>query len=243
MAADERPHPSEVLVIGLPVGLDQRRWTREQVVRCQQIRQLELFRNQQLLPAIEALPRLERLHLWGISLRDPGPLLRCRALRKLTVTLGTTSDFSFVQHLPALEELWIIRVRGLQTIAGLRGPRSLRVLWLENLPRIAGLPDLSYFPRLERLELIELPKVRSLKPVLSAKSLRQLKIGLKQADEPMLSPLAAHGSLRAVAVGTGSARRNAALDAVLGLSADYDPDYALLPDPIDLSPDFERVVG
>jgi hypothetical protein len=134
-----------------------RDWTTDQLLKRSETRRLELFSRPDLLPVVEHLPRLESLHLHGITLRDPGPVLRARGLRRLVVTLGSTPDFGFVRDMPALEELWIVWVRRLDDLDSLTGPPSLRVLWLENLPRIERLPDLAAFPRLERLELINLP--------------------------------------------------------------------------------------
>ena len=75
-----------------------------------ELRSLFLVGHKKDLPVISSLTNLTSLGLSGITLPDLSLLLPLRALRALQIVLGGTVNLSLLPRLPALEELWLMRI-------------------------------------------------------------------------------------------------------------------------------------
>jgi hypothetical protein len=94
----------------------------------------------------------------------------------------------------------------------------LRHLFLQALPNVTALPDLSRARSLRRIHLEEMKGARDLRPIASAPALEELVLGdLAQLRPEDLRPLVGHPHLRAVTAHLGGARKNAEAQALLGL--------------------------
>ena len=109
-------------------------------------------------------------------------------------------------------------IRGLQDISPVGEVSSLQYLFLQNLPRVDRLPDMSRMSCLRRIDIESLKSLTDLSPLLTAPSLEELfLVNAGHLRPEQLECLVDHPTLRAVAVGLGSKRKNDAVEKMLPL--------------------------
>jgi hypothetical protein len=178
------------------------------------LRELSLTRLAGDIDAIGDLASLEVLKLRSITLPDLAILRRLKSLRRFELRLGGTSDLRGIEAAP-LEYLEIWRVLGLADVEPVAALDQLNVLFLQALPRVTSLPDLSA-TRLTGATLDTMKGLVDMRGLAAAPRLDNLALfAMNHIRWEHLEPFAGHPSLRNVAIGTGSVRRNAELEARL----------------------------
>jgi hypothetical protein len=178
------------------------------------LRELSLERLAADIDAVGDLTSLEVLKLRSITLPDLAILRRLKRLRRFELRLGGTSDLSGIEAAP-LEYLEIWRVLGLADLEPVAALGQLDFLFLQALPRVTELPDLSATP-LTGATLDTMKGLVDLRGLAAAPRLNNLALfAMNHIRWEHLEPFAGHPSLRDFVIGTGSARRNAELEARL----------------------------
>jgi hypothetical protein len=158
--------------------------------------------------AISAFTELERLLLRSITLPDLAALLPMTNLRRLDLKLGGTNDLGLLPRVGRIEELEIWRVRGLDDLAAIGEMLALRTLWLEALPQVRALPDLSALTELRTVTLHTMKGLRDLSSLATAPALEDLAlIAMPQVEPEALRPLAGHPTLRRAHWNIGSLKK------------------------------------
>lgn len=188
------------------------------IARFGELRELALRAHKRNIEVISQLAHLERIMLRSITLPDLSLLLPARGLRSLDLKLGGTKNLGLLGEFPSLRYLELWRILGLDDLGPVSECTSLQHLFLQDLPRVARLPDLSLLTSLRRITLWHLKALSDLKPLMQAPALTELVlIDMPRIGVDEISPLASHPTLARAHVGLGSASRNAAAAQVLGL--------------------------
>ena len=135
------------------------------------------------IAVIGKLVGLASLGLSGITLADLSPLLPLKRLRKLSLLLGGTRDLRLLSRLPALEELFVMRITKLADLGVLGELATLRKLRLDWMRNVTALPSLAGLARLDDVTLDTMKGLASLEAVAAAPALRRLSV----ANMPLLS--------------------------------------------------------
>ncbi len=214
------PEDLETLIIGQTrVRLDL-----APLARFGALRRLYLEGQTKHLEVISGLPSLDDLTLRSITLPDLSLLLPLTGLRSLDLKLGGTRDLGLLPRIGELRYLELWMVRGLDDVSAIGGVESLRSLFLQALPRVTALPDLSRLTSLRRVHLETMKGLRDLRPLATAPALEEvLLLDMRHLQPDDLRPLVGLPRLRAVTAGLGSLRRNAAASALVGLPQVRDP--------------------
>lgn len=150
---------------------------------------------------LDALAQLERLELHGTR-AALDPVLALRTLQTLVLENTETLDLNALASAPVLQTL--VLAHGAYDVQNVCMLTQLHELELRAL-EIASLPDFSALRHLRRLHLDALKMVRDLTPVLSAHSLRELRItGMPQLNLPDFHPLQACAGLQDLDLDIGS---------------------------------------
>jgi hypothetical protein len=146
---------------------------------------------------IAAFTELESLLLRSVTIPDLAPLLRMRRLRRLDIKLGGTRDLRLLPDVGAVDELEIWRVSGLDDLTSIGETVTLRKLFLQALPQVRSLPDLSRLTALREITLHGMRGITNLGPLASAPALETLSlVEMTQLEPDDLRPLVGHPTLR-----------------------------------------------
>jgi hypothetical protein len=166
--------------------------------------ELFLVGHKKDIGVIGRLAGLASLGLSGITLPDLSLLLPLARLRKLSILLGGTRDLRLLPRLPALDELFLMRVTKLADLgmlADLAGLTKLRLDWLRN---VTSLPSLHRLQRLEDVTLDTMKGLATLDQVAEAPALRRLSIaGMPLLTAASFRCLIGHPSLAELWAHTG----------------------------------------
>ncbi len=124
---------------------------------------------------LEWLASVERLILWNVSV-PPGFLARLEKLWWLDVRGGSASDLQIARGASRLQYLEVNQVRGMRDLSVISEMLNLRYLSLYGLPHVTELPSLSPLSQLEHASLGQMRGLLSLRAVLEAPQLGQLKL-------------------------------------------------------------------
>ena len=205
-------------VVDLSLGQTQRRLSLAPLSRFQLLRRLYVEGPKKDIEVISGLAMLEDLTLRSITLPDLSILIPLRKLRSLDIKLGGTRDLGLLPQLDQLAYLELWMIRGLEDISPVGELTKLQYLFLQDLPRVDRLPDMSRMTSLRRIDIEGMKSLTDLSPLLTAPSLEELFL-VKSAH---LSPehlecLVGHPTLKAAALGLGSKRKNDAAEKLLPL--------------------------
>ena len=164
--------------------------------------------------AITALPALAKLSLSQVKSRDEVDFISAMpALAQLRFILGGRASIAHVTA-PLLEELEVVRVRGLEDVGDLgRFPR-LRRLSVEDQIKLAQL-RLGENPALAWLVLRNCKTLERLHGVASLPALRELAVYLTRLDVDALLADGLPPALRNLTLATGKRKRDAEIKAQL----------------------------
>ena len=179
------------------------------------LRTLFLVGHKKDISVVSGLTNLASLGLSGITLPDLSLLVPLRALRELQIFFGGATNLSHLPRLPALEELWLMRITklsDLSVLANLVGLTKLKLDWMRN---VASLPSLRRLARLTDVTLDTMKGLTDLSPVAAAPALRRLAIaGMPQLTTDSFRCLVGRARLEELWVGTGRHKVNEAVKAM-----------------------------
>ena len=166
-----------------------------------QLRILRVGDVQTDLRFLDALPEIEQLELRGTR-AALDPVLALRTLHSLVLENTAALDLSALASAPVLRTL--ILAHGSYDVQNVGALTQLHELELRAL-EIAALPDFSALPHLRRLHVDALKMVHDLSPILTAHSLRELRITrMAQLNVTDFHPLQACAGLQELELDVGS---------------------------------------
>jgi internalin A len=167
------------------------------------------------LAVVGGLTGLTSLGLRGITLPDLSLLMPLTRLRDLRLLMGSTNNLALLPALPALEDLFLMRLTGLEdvgVVADLKGLTTLRLDWMRN---VTTLPSFAGLTRLEELNLDTMKGLTDLAPAAAAPNLRRLKIQtMPQLTAESFRCFVGHPTLKEMFAYTGRNPVNAAVKAM-----------------------------
>jgi hypothetical protein len=188
------------------------------------LKRLFLVKSKTDLHCIGGLAEMEDFGLSGFTLSDLSLLLPLAKLRKFQLFLGGTRNLAALARLPALEDLWLMRITKLSDLGILADLVDLKTLRLEWMRNVTTLPSLHRLERLDDVTLEIMKGLTDLSPVAAAPALRRLVV----ADMPQLTIdsfrcFIAHPRLEELWAATGRRRLNAQVKEMLPLVTRYFP--------------------
>lgn len=199
-----------------------RRFSLAVLHRFARLRVLSLEGYRTDIEALGRLAALEALTLRSITLPDLRPLLPLPRLRALALRLGGTTDLGLLPELGCLRAVELMLIRGLADVGPVGAIPTLERLSLQALRRVDHLPDLRAAAALRCVHLDTLRGLRDLTPLCACPALEEvhlLNMGHLEVDD--VRCLQQLPTLRRLAVGLGSTRKNAAVRALLPVPAPH----------------------
>jgi hypothetical protein len=183
--------------------------------RMTRLQELFLVRHKKDLSVIGGLSALSDLGLSGVTLPDLALLMPLTRLHKLRVFLGGTTDLGLLARLPALEDLFLMRITGLSDLGVLGELTALTQLRLDWMRNVTSLPSFAPLARLEDVTLDTMKGLTDLSPVAAAPQLRRLTVtSMPQLTVENFHCFQGHPRLGELWAYTGRSRVN---DAVKGM--------------------------
>lgn len=184
------------------------------------LKRLFLVKSKTDLHCIHRLVELEGLGLSGFTLPDLSLLLPLTRLRKLQLFLGGTRNLAALAQLPALEDLWLMRITRLAdlgVLANIAGLKTLRLDWMHN---VTSLPSLHRNERLEDVTIETMKGLADLSPIAAAPALRRLVVAeMPQLTGESFRCFIGHPRLEELWADTGRLKLNAQVREMLPLVA------------------------
>ncbi|MFI0444183.1 hypothetical protein [Actinomadura sp. 6N118] len=170
---------------------------------------------------------LRGLALWRLPVDQVLADVDLTRLDSVALTLGSLADVDWLGRLSGVRYLALRRVRGVADLNVLTGFESLVWLWLDSLGKVTRLPEMRGCIALRRVELTELKALReatALQGLAGAPQLREVLVSESRLPVEAFEQLAKHPRLERIGVGLGSARRNAAAEALLARPPQRSPE-------------------
>ena len=171
------------------------------------------------LSLLRRLPSLEKLKLERYKLEHLSWLSEARKLQWLAVDLGSIINWGAIPKL-SVRYLRLVGVRGAVNLDFISLIDSLELLYVEGMGAVERLPDFSRQRLLRRVYLNRLSKLTDLSALLTARNLEDLIMEESPMDVSRIGLLLHHPTLKHARIGTRSTKKNAAIEQVLGLSAE-----------------------
>ena len=166
------------------------------------------------IAAITALPALARLSLSQVKSKDDVDFIRAMpALRRLRFILGGRASIAHITA-PLLEELEVVRVRGLEELGDIGRFPHLRRLAVEDQIKLHEV-RLGENPALEWLILRNCKTLERLAGIAALPALRNLAVYLTQLDIDALLAGGLPATLKNLTLATGKRKRDDAIEAQL----------------------------
>ena len=170
-------------------------------------------------------PKLQRLSLEQMNLSNLGDLKSLSLLKMLLLGESKDADLGVLKELE-IESLGLWRISKLSDIKPISSLTSLKHVWLQGLPKVEKLPDLSRLIKLQLLTISELKQINDLSPLLKAKSLKELNVNNCKILKPEnFSDLSNHPTLKTGNIDLGSDKKNDEIDSILPLKLGKSPFY------------------
>jgi len=170
---------------------------------------LFLVRHKKDLETIRGLGDLTDLGLSGITLPDLALLLPLTRLRKLSILLGGTTNLALLPRLPALQDLFLMRITKLSDLGVLGVLRNLTTLRLDWMRNVTMLPSFAGLTRLDDVTLDTMRGLADLSPLAAAPALRRLSVStMPQLTAESFRCFLGHPRLQELWAYTGKSRVN-----------------------------------
>jgi hypothetical protein len=183
-----------------------------------ELRELHIEGQTKGIDTVSLLTSLEEITLRSITLPDLALLLPLRRLNALNLKLGGTRDLELLPRIGELRYLELWMVKGLTDVAGTARLPTLRYLFLQSLARVTTLPSFAESTDLRRIHLETMKGLTAIAPVGTAPALESLVVvDCRQFGPQDFEPLVGHPTLRSARIGTGSQKRNDAINNLLRL--------------------------
>jgi len=129
-------------------------------------------------------------------------------LRSLDLKLGGTTDLGLLPSIGQLDRLELWQIRGLTDISPIANTVTLRELFLQSLPQVRWLPDVSRMTNLQTVTLHTMKGITDLTPLAAAPTLERLSlVAMSQLSAESLRPFVGHPTLRRGLWNIGSLRK------------------------------------
>jgi hypothetical protein len=174
-----------------------------------QLRSLYLEGQQRNLDVISRLPLLEKLTLRSITVGDVNFLRGMKRLWWLAIKLGGTHNLAALEGSSGIKYLELWQIRGLQDISVVSSLPGLQFLFLQSLPHILAIPDLSELRLLRRVLLENMKGLTDISALLTAPALEELiHLSAQRTKPEQYFELLERRTLKQLFVGFGNLKRN-----------------------------------
>lgn len=188
----------------------------EPLARFAGLRRLFLEGHRKEIEVLSGLRELEDVTLRSVTVPNLGFLRPLERLWSLDLKLGGIKNLSAISGMGSVKYLELWQILGLEDVGVVGQLPGLQHLFLQSLRRVTALPDLRAARSLRRVTLETMRGLRDLAPLEQAPALEELLVWDSSPLAPDdLLPALRNGSLKRVAVGFGSARKNEAARALL----------------------------
>jgi hypothetical protein len=168
------------------------------------------------IEVLSGLGDLEDVTLRSVTVTDLAFLQPLARLGSLGLKLGGIKNLSAISGMPTIKYLELWQILGLEDVGVAGELPGLQHLFFQSLRRVVSLPDLSSARSLRRVTLETMRGLRDLAPLAHAPALEELLLfDVSPLAPEDLVPALRNGSLKRVAVGFGSDRKNEAARALL----------------------------
>lgn len=196
----------------------------EPLARFRHLKRLHLEGQQKDPEVIAGLTQLEEVTLRSITASDLEFLRPLERLWSVDIKLGGTTNLAALAGKECIKYLELWQVRGLADLQVVSTLTGLQSLFLQSLPQVKALPDLTPLRKLRRLHLETMKGLNDVRGVAAAPALEEFfhldAKGMTPEDYREVLKLK---TLRRLCVGTGSASKNEAIEkmaAAAGVATD-----------------------
>ena len=168
------------------------------------------------IEVIGSLRKLEKLRLRSITVDSLIWITQLPRLWSFDLKLGGTRELSALGQVKNLKYLEIWQVQQFKELAFLTECRALQFLYLQSLPKVTEFPSLAILKNLRRIYLENMKGLSNLTPIAAAPALEEFNFAAAVHLQPKdFSAFLKHKTLKRAAIGFGSQKRNAELEAQL----------------------------
>jgi hypothetical protein len=182
-----------------------------------EIKELHLEHHRKNIKVLSGLTNLEYLSLRSITLDDLSILLPLHKLLELEIRLGGTKNLDLLGEIGKIRYLHLWKILGLSDISPIGRVATLQNLFLQALPRVTKLPELSFCKLLRRIVLYQMNGISDLEALSRVASLRELAIlSMAQLSAQSFSPLSALTLLDRVDIWLRNKKKHGDIFRILG---------------------------
>ena len=187
----------------------------EHLRRFRNLRRLYLEGQSNGIEAISDLPRLEDLTLRSITVDTLGFVRHLKHLWSLDIKLGGTANLSALRGMTCLKYLELWQIRGLKDISVISSLVGLQYLFLQSLPHITQLPNMSRLEALRRVHLDNMKGLKNLDASRTAPAIEDVLVIAANGKEPsQFQGVLGSPTLKEIVMGFGSKKKNDAFAAL-----------------------------
>ena len=186
------------------------------IERFRDLTRLSLEGHTKDIEVIGSLRKLEKLRLRSITVDSLTWITQLPRLWSFDLKLGGTRELSALGQVKNLKYLEIWQVQQFKELAFLTECRALQFLYLQSLPKVTEFPSLAILKNLRRIYLENMKGLSNLTPIAAAPALEEFNFAAAVHLQPKdFSAFLKHKTLKRAAIGFGSQKRNAELEAQL----------------------------
>jgi protein phosphatase 1 regulatory subunit 7 len=175
---------------------------------CRKLTELFLNGHTKNIDCLAELPILKMLSLGSIPNKNKLDFVsQIRSLKRLVVILGGREDISEI-HNASLEELEILRVRGLNSIDSISAFPSLRLFAIEDQIRLKSIRFTPLNNNLQSLRIINCKKLHTVEGLGYLLELKSIRIGMTALDIKSILEQRLAASLKTFTFHTGKVKEN-----------------------------------
>jgi hypothetical protein len=197
--------------------------------RFAKLQRLYLEGQQKEIEVVAGLPHLEDVTLRSITTPDVEYLRPLKQLWSVDIKLGGTKNLAALEGMTSIKYLELWQIRGLADLAFVSTLANLQFLFLQSLPQVHALPDLSRLKKLRRVHLETMKGLKDVRGLAAAPALEELiHVDAKGMEPADYVEVLQGKSLKRIRIGTGSTAKNeevSAMAAARGVEADLDGEF------------------
>lgn len=182
------------------------------IKRFKNLKYLSLEGQNKGIQTISKLKNLEIIVLRSITTDNLNYLRNLKNLWSVDIKLGGIKDFSALKEIEKLKYLEIWQVRKLLNLEFLSELYNLQNLFIQSLPNIKEIPDLSSNKKLRRIFLENLKGLENLKSIKNIENLEDFIFWDSKLNPIDLYPVLKNNNLKSVQVKFGSIKKNNEFD-------------------------------
>lgn len=181
------------------------------------LKELHLEGHRKNIHVLSELTNLEYLSLRSATLKDLSLLLPLHKLLNLEIRLGGIRNLQPLWEIGRIRYLHLWKVLGLSDLSPVGKVVTLQNLFLQALPRVTRLPELTRCKLLRRIVLYQMKGVSNLEALSTLTGLRELAVlSMPQLNPQSFSPLSALTTLERVDVWLRNRKKHHEISQILG---------------------------